>query len=257
MSQNYVPPEAFATFLRTVDEEPLYPPLQNSPTTYRLIEEPAFAAPSVHRVSKTGIVWEVFAKITDGLGGYFTGKVAWKTNRRLNTKESKRLDQILLDLDFWTMPVIDSRPALVDGSNWTLEGVDAGEYHLVSRSLPQEWPLLELGNYLSIVSGAAGYQCGPEARRRQFEAFRIVEAAVKSVRPEPFSPEGLARLNKISAKLAVRIADQGLRCPHYRTSTRRIRFIDKSPQGKSYFICKICFRSFGPEQLETGKVFKI
>ena len=39
----------------------------------------------------------------------------------------------------------------------------------------------------------------------------------------------------------------GLTCPFCSNRSKEIRFIDRSPGGKSYFICKNCGRSFRPE----------
>jgi len=41
----------------------------------------------------------------------------------------------------------------------------------------------------------------------------------------------------------------GLTCPGCGQHSKDIRFIDKSPDAKSYFICKACGRSFRPEDL--------
>jgi len=45
------------------------------------------------------------------------------------------------------------------------------------------------------------------------------------------------------------LSEGGLMCPNCRVRSSQIRFVDKSPLGKSYFICNGCGRSFRPEDL--------
>jgi len=50
-------------------------------------------------------------------------------------------------------------------------------------------------------------------------------------------------------ELARSLRTTGLTCPGCGQHSKDIRFIDKSPDTKSYFICKACGRSFRPEDL--------
>lgn len=50
-------------------------------------------------------------------------------------------------------------------------------------------------------------------------------------------------------ELARSLRITGLTCPSCGQRSKDIRFIDKSPDAKSYFICKACGRSFRPEDL--------
>lgn len=55
--------------------------------------------------------------------------------------------------------------------------------------------------------------------------------------------------NSRCRELAQRLSKAGLKCPNCGLVSSDIRFIDKSPGGRSYFICKACGRSFRPEDL--------
>ena len=50
-------------------------------------------------------------------------------------------------------------------------------------------------------------------------------------------------------ELARSLRATGLTCPPCGQHSKEIRFIDKSPDAKSYFICRLCGRSFRPEDL--------
>jgi len=50
-------------------------------------------------------------------------------------------------------------------------------------------------------------------------------------------------------ELARSLQAAGLTCPACSRHSKEIRFIDKSPDAKSYFICRLCGRSFRPEDL--------
>jgi hypothetical protein len=45
----------------------------------------------------------------------------------------------------------------------------------------------------------------------------------------------------------------GLTCPFCGVRSSDIRFVDKSPTDKSYFICKACGRSFRPEDIKSSR----
>jgi len=51
-------------------------------------------------------------------------------------------------------------------------------------------------------------------------------------------------------ELARSLRATGLTCPACGQHSKEIRFIDKSPDAKSYFICRLCGRSFRPEDLQ-------
>jgi hypothetical protein len=55
--------------------------------------------------------------------------------------------------------------------------------------------------------------------------------------------------NRRCQVLACTLGSTGLTCPACGRHSTEIRFVDKSPVAKSYFICSSCGRSFRPEDL--------
>jgi len=63
--------------------------------------------------------------------------------------------------------------------------------------------------------------------------------------------EELIRMhNRRCQELASSLKIKGLTCPGCNYHSKDIRFVDKSPEAKSYFICNACGRSFRPEDLQ-------
>lgn len=50
--------------------------------------------------------------------------------------------------------------------------------------------------------------------------------------------------NQGCENLRKQLESAGLVCPHCRQRTTRIRFYDKAPGARSYFVCQLCARSF-------------
>jgi transcription elongation factor Elf1 len=55
--------------------------------------------------------------------------------------------------------------------------------------------------------------------------------------------------NRRCQELASSLKIEGLTCPTCNYHSKDIRFVDRSPEAKSYFICGACGRSFRPEEL--------
>jgi hypothetical protein len=65
--------------------------------------------------------------------------------------------------------------------------------------------------------------------------------------------EELIRMhNRRCQELASSLEIQGLTCPRCNYHSKDIRFVDRSPGTKSYFICSACGRSFRPEDLQPA-----
>lgn len=235
--------------LKSWAEEPLNSATRKLSTTYRLFVSPTFSAPLLFRVGRRGKRWELVAKMKAGIAGYFQGELAWDVKRRLNERESTRLGRLLKDLQFWSMPCVDNRRALLDGTCFVLEGTRAGEYRIVEYSSQTDGPVVELAEYLRTVSGASHYLLSCKGQEQMARAFRTIDEAVNRIRPEQPTPQAVSRLNKIAHRLAARICKEGLRCPQCHTVTEQIRFVEKIAPNKSFFVCKLCARSFGPEEL--------
>ena len=242
--------------LKSWEEEPLNSATPKLFTTYRLFVSPTFSAPLLFQAVRHDKHWELVGKMKTGIGGYFQGELAWRVKRRLNERESAKLDSLLNDLQFWSMPCTESRRALVDGTSFILEGNQAGQYHIVERSSPTEEPLIELAEYLRVVSGASHYLLSRKGQEQMARGFRTLDEAVNRTRPQQLTLAAIKRLNKIALRLVAQIADRGLRCPHCQTLTKQIRFFERLHPDRSFFVCKVCARSFGPERLLNVKLLR-
>jgi hypothetical protein len=234
----------YAAFLEAMDEQPLYPPAPDRRATYRLLELPTFNLPSMARISEGSHGWEVVGKVTDGRGGLFAGNLVWQGKRALNVHEAARLEQGLHHLPFWSMPVKGDHRGL-DGTTWLLEGVQGDRYHVIHRWSPEPGPLVDFGEYLLRVSGVREYRPNPPAQGRLMRALEQAAGEADRMRSED-----VRRSNEMASRLAAALAHEGLTCPHCHQQTREIRFTDRGPKAKSLFVCRLCGRSFRPEDLQ-------
>jgi hypothetical protein len=61
--------------------------------------------------------------------------------------------------------------------------------------------------------------------------------------------ELIRKHNRRCQELASSLKIEGLTCPACNYHSKDSRFVDRSPEAKSYFICSACGRSFRPEEL--------
>ncbi len=105
---------------------------------------------------------------------------------------------------------------------------------------PAELSLVEFGRYLETLWGMA-------ARRinwRMLEQTRVASEAAEAERRRERA-ERIGNANAMARRLVIKLANGGhLKCPHCRRVTREARFIDRGPETESYFVCKLCGRSF-------------
>lgn len=61
--------------------------------------------------------------------------------------------------------------------------------------------------------------------------------------------ERVADYNQGCEELKKLLDSDGLVCPHCHEQTKKIRYYDKSPESRSYFVCQLCARSFRAEDI--------
>jgi hypothetical protein len=113
------------------------------------------------------------------------------------------------------------------------EGEDAEGLRDLCRRL---FALTTYDAYDPVVYDDAGLE------RAEQTAQLAAEAAAEAVR----------RSNLKARTLTSTIDSEGLPCPHCHQHTSDIRFIDRSPDAESHFICGECGRSFVPADLERS-----
>jgi hypothetical protein len=100
--------------------------------------------------------------------------------------------------------------------------------------------LVDFGKYLETLWGAAAHQTDwwlLEANARYFR-----EALAES---ERLRSEAVAHSNEVASSWVRRVAiGASLQCPHCDRWTHELRFVDRSPHEKSFFVCQHCGRSF-------------
>ena len=230
--------------LAAMDEEPLDTHLGTRPTTFRLLIVREFREPKVVRVARDAVRWRVVGKVGCGAGNTLVGKPVWEFMRMLHFTEGVELERRIDRLRFLTLPVRVKRVhGMLDGAWWTLEGVHDHSYHVVYRLSPSEDPVRDFGVFLRKLSRVDEYERDPgdpKVAARKAKARRLREQEQERVRLE-----AVARSNLLLRPLLARLAYEGLTCPHCGVTSRDMRFIDKTPEQKSYVICRSCGRSFG------------
>jgi hypothetical protein len=87
-------------------------------------------------------------------------------------------------------------------------------------------------------------------RRKLIEQLRELRNEVQT-RLQKESEELTSTNHGRCRELMQSLTATGLTCPGCGQHSKEMRFMDKSPGAKSYFICEACGRSFGPETLLT------
>jgi hypothetical protein len=85
-------------------------------------------------------------KMADGRGGYEPGNLIVAKIEPLPVDRVKRFSEEAQRLGYWTLPGREIKVGL-DGSQWVIEGVRGGTYHLVDRWSPENGPVRKLGLY--------------------------------------------------------------------------------------------------------------
>lgn len=232
--------------LRAMGEGPLHPTVDTS-ATYRLFRLPSFRFPSVVRVAQRNGNWEIIGRLFRMDGWSFTPVAPlWERTRRLSDVEATRLEHLLRALSFWTMPVTVERQGL-DGTTWVLEGAQDGRYHVIDRWSPEEPPLVDLGEYLTAISGIDDYRPKYSLRNEWKAARQHAATKLAADEEQRRCRRSIERSNELSTRLAASMAERGVTCPHCGNCSRDMRYVDKRPDGRSYFVCPSCSRSFHPE----------
>jgi hypothetical protein len=87
-------------------------------------------------------------KITTGAGGYRPGTISENRSQLLSKKQIATFLAMVDDVQFWKAPnpVDDQRGT--DGSQWIIEGVKDGRYHVVDRWSPTSGVARQLGSLM-------------------------------------------------------------------------------------------------------------
>jgi len=92
----------------------------------------------------------ITTKVARGTAGFRPGQLSENMSRPLMREQTQAFLKRLGKVGFWSLPnpVIDQTGA--DGSQWIIEGVKKGNYHVVDRWSPEQGAIRELGLYLAV-----------------------------------------------------------------------------------------------------------
>ena len=142
-------------------EPQIFPASNSDVETYRIFIAPTFYPALSIRVERNGKDYVLVAKYLSGQVGYDWGKLKGEKKRRVTEKEWQKLLDLLNEASFWTLPYIDkeSEPnekgqarICIDDTDWLLEGVSGGKYHVVDRYCPESKSYKAIGLYIVKLS---------------------------------------------------------------------------------------------------------
>jgi hypothetical protein len=155
-STTFASDEYLDTILKLFKEAPLKSLTKNKALeVYRITIYRSFYSPMMFTLSiDEGAGWLQVQKarleVEAEEVGLWPTKVIRNSRFKLNRGEVKSILSLLSAADFWKLPSDDLRPGGLDGSEWRVEGVKRGRYHITVRSNPLELPS-EMGGYFPVL----------------------------------------------------------------------------------------------------------
>jgi hypothetical protein len=127
----------------------------SSAESYRFVWLRTFHHPIIVRVDvRADGSAELTTKVSNGAGGYEPGKLIENTSRPLTQRQTETFLATIQRLQFWDLPTHETPETVgCDGSQWIVEGIKDGKYHVVDRWTPAKGAVHDLG--LAFVFGLA------------------------------------------------------------------------------------------------------
>jgi hypothetical protein len=149
----YFPPEFpanwYAKHLIALKEPSLWESSKVEKTTsYRFLWLRTFHHPIVIRIDVNIDGTSLLTtKMTSGAGGYGPGRLIQNETRTLSREQTKWSLEQIEGHNFWKAPSVQNDRG-VDGSQWIVEGVRDGAYHIVDRWSPKDGEIRALGLFM-------------------------------------------------------------------------------------------------------------
>ena len=146
----------YSKHLKALDEPSLFRKSKGSSAeSYRFVWLRTFDHPVVVRVDiQADGGAALTTKVSNGAGGYEPGKLVENTSRPLTKRQTEKFLATIQRLQFWELPTHETpETAGCDGSQWIIEGIKDGKYHVVDRWTPAKGAVHDLG--LTFVFGLA------------------------------------------------------------------------------------------------------
>jgi hypothetical protein len=125
----------YSKHLYSLKEPILFKTLGGNISVYRYTNLGTWSPPLTYRVEKKDSLVTITKRMTDGQGGYKSGKLIFNKTKILSMKEWQDLKNKLDSISFWSMPTHENIFGL-DGSEWILEGIENNKYTFVTRWSP-------------------------------------------------------------------------------------------------------------------------
>src|SRR5262245_20677562 len=130
--------------------------------TLRVTILPTFGNPITVRIQQEDKTFKIWAKRLDGAGGYDPGKLAKEVQLTLSTEESEPIFRSLNKLNpFEIRSNEEDHEQGLDGSEWTIECVRSGAYHVIKRWSPEfetnKRGLTNLVDFCEVIVRKAGF----------------------------------------------------------------------------------------------------
>lgn len=139
--------------LRALDEPSLFTQSKNSSEqSYRFLWLRTFHHSVAIRIEiKQDGTAMLTTKMSSGAGGYAPGHLVTNASKLLTKQQA---DAFLHKIDtdnFWQLPPVLLRDQQGDdGSQWIIEGIKDGKYHLTTQWTPSKGPIYDLGATLAF-----------------------------------------------------------------------------------------------------------
>ena len=130
-------------------QEPSLLQLAKNPSleSYRFVWLRTFHHPIIVRLdfASNGTA-KLTTKVSSGAGGYDPGHIVENKSRPVTREETEKfLARVKLE-QFWELPSHETPMTIgCDGSQWIIEGVKDGKYHVIDRWSPGKGPVRHLG----------------------------------------------------------------------------------------------------------------
>jgi len=144
--------DSYSAQLKAFKEPSLFE-LSKSPTaqSYRFLWLRTFHHPIAVRLDiKADGAGILTTKVTSGAGGYEPGTLIENSKKPLTSQQTHAFLAKIQQTNFWLLPTATNDQRGNDGSQWMIEGVNAGRYHVVTRWSPKTGPIRDLGITLAI-----------------------------------------------------------------------------------------------------------
>lgn len=144
----------YSRHLTVMGEPSLYAMRGHGRHAVRLLRLPTWGAPVAIRVEEHGGSISLTRRTLSGQGGYDPGQLASETTRTLRHEDWQAIERSLRDARVFELPSVGELG--MDGTQWILEVVDGGRYHVVDRwtmeGTPSEPELQRIGALLERLA---------------------------------------------------------------------------------------------------------